>query len=186
MGPEGVEEDGADAHGVEGLHDGVEHLAALDALHVEVGRALARFEEGPGVDVFERIGLGDADVLERFHGDAGLADVGGEIPASEFLDFFGDQPGGDDAERREGEGDEGEFPVDEEHDAEREDDGARFLDQVGEAELEEIVEGAVGLDAAMSSLVVVFWKKSSERELILRKASFLTSLVMRWPLQAMR
>ena len=38
----------------------------------------------------------------------------------------------------------------------------------------------------MSSFVVVFWKKSRERELTLRKASRLTSLVMRWPLQASR
>ena len=39
---------------------------------------------------------------------------------------------------------------------------------------------------AINSLVVVRWKKSSERELIFRKASPLTSLVMRWPLQARR
>ena len=65
------------------------------------------------------------------------------------LIFLRDDARGDDAERREGERDEREFPVDAEHDAEHEEDGARFLDEVGEAELEEVVEGgAVGLDAA--------------------------------------
>ena len=99
------------------------------------------------MDFLESIGLGDADVLEGFHGDVALADVGGEIAAGEVLDFFGDEAGGDDAEGGEGEGDEGEFPVDDEHDAEQEEDGARFLDQVGETELEEVVEGgAVGFD----------------------------------------
>ena len=66
-------------------------------------------------------------------------------------------------------------------------DGAGFLDQIGQAELEEVVErGAVGLDAVDEFAGGVPWKKSSESELTLRKASYFTSLVMRWPLQAMQ
>ena len=76
VGPDGVENDGAEAEGVEGLDDGVEHLAALDALHVEVGGALGGLEEEAGVDFLEGVGLGDADVLEGLDGDAALADIG--------------------------------------------------------------------------------------------------------------
>jgi len=148
VGPEGVEEDGADTHGVEGLDDGAEHLATLDAFHVEVGRPLRGLVEGLGVNFFQRVGLGDADVLERFHGDVSLANIGGEVTASQFLDFSGDEAGGNDTEGKEGEGNKREFPVDEKHHAENTDDGDRFLDEVGEAEFEKVVEvGTISFNA---------------------------------------
>ncbi len=147
MDPKCVKEQGADAHGIEGLDDGVEHFLALDALNREVAGALARLEEGVRVHILQGISLGDADVLERFHGDAGLADVGGKIASGEFLDFFGDLTGWQNAEGCEGQGDDGEFPVDEEHKAKTEKNSARFLDQIRHAELEEVVQGrAVAFD----------------------------------------
>ena len=115
LGPKGVEQHRADAEKVERLHNRVEHFAALHALHIIVGGLLAPFVEGLRVNFLQRVGLGDANILERFDRDVSLADAGRKILAPERLDFPGDHAGWDDAKRREGERNEAEFPIDDEH-----------------------------------------------------------------------